>query len=97
MRARLVTVLGRWPESTPVAWPPGRLDVDGSGAPGEVTAGSPTSPLRCMVAFWDGKSTGTQDAFTRAIRLGRYVVVYRLRLIALVGTLILPPSGPACY
>jgi hypothetical protein len=50
-----------------------------------------------MVAFWDGKSTGTQDAFTRAIRLGRYVVVYRLRLIALVGTLILPPSGPACY
>jgi len=26
VRALRVTVLGRWPESTPVAWPPGRLD-----------------------------------------------------------------------
>jgi hypothetical protein len=44
---------------------------------------------RCdrMVAFWDGRSTGTQDAFRRALRLGRQVVVYRLRLTALVGTL----------
>jgi len=39
-------IRSRWPESTPVAWPPGRLDGDGSGAVGGVTAGSPTSPLR---------------------------------------------------
>jgi hypothetical protein len=44
---------------------------------------------RCdrMVAFWNGRSTGTQDAFTRALDLGRHVVVYRLRSIALVGAL----------
>lgn len=49
---------------------------------------------RCdrMVAFWDGKSTGTQDAFTRAIALGRQVVVYRLRVVALVGTLTCAPA-----
>jgi hypothetical protein len=35
-------------ESTPVAWPPARLDADGSGSSGEVTAGSPTSPLRFL-------------------------------------------------
>ncbi len=48
---------------------------------------------RCdrMVAFWDGRSTGTQDAFTRARALGRHVVVYRLRFIALVGSLASPP------
>jgi hypothetical protein len=46
---------------------------------------------RSMVAFWDGKSTGTQDAFTRARALGRHVVVYRLRSIALVGFLACPP------
>jgi YspA, cpYpsA-related SLOG family len=45
---------------------------------------------RSMVAFWDGKSTGTQDAFTRARGLGRHVVVYRLRSIALVGSLACP-------
>lgn len=48
---------------------------------------------RCdrMVAFWDGKSTGTQDAFRRALELGRHVVVYRLRLVALVGAVTCAP------
>jgi hypothetical protein len=44
-----------------------------------------------MVAFWDGRSSGTQDAFSRALRLKRSVVVYRLRLTALVGTLTVRP------
>ncbi len=50
---------------------------------------------RCdrMVAFWDGKSTGTQDAFTRALGLGRQVVVYRLRSVALVGALADAPAA----
>jgi len=50
---------------------------------------------RCdrMVAFWDGRSTGTQDAFTRALEHGRHVVVYRLRSIALVGALASPPAA----
>jgi YspA, cpYpsA-related SLOG family len=50
---------------------------------------------RCdrMVAFWDGRSTGTQDAFTRALELGRHVVVYRLRSIALVGALAAAPAA----
>jgi YspA, cpYpsA-related SLOG family len=49
---------------------------------------------RCdrMVAFWDGRSTGTQDAFKRARALGRHVIVYRLRFIALVGTLTSTPT-----
>jgi len=50
---------------------------------------------RCdrMVAFWDGWSTGTQDAFRRALGLGRHVVVYRLRRVALVGTLTCAPAA----
>jgi YspA, cpYpsA-related SLOG family len=50
---------------------------------------------RCdrMVAFWDGWSTGTQDAFRRALGLGRHVVVYRLRLVALVGALASAPTA----
>jgi hypothetical protein len=50
---------------------------------------------RCdrMVAFWDGWSTGTHDAFTRALDLGRRVVVYRLRSIALVGALAAAPAA----
>jgi len=32
--ARRVSVLNRWPESAPVAWPPGKLDADGSGVSG---------------------------------------------------------------
>ena len=50
---------------------------------------------RCdrMVAFWDGWSTGTQDAFKRALRLGKHVVVYRLRAVALVGALASPPAA----
>jgi hypothetical protein len=44
-----------------------------------------------MLAFWDGRSSGTQDAFSRALRLGRSVVVYRLRVTALVGTLTMRP------
>jgi len=52
---------------------------------------------RCdrMVAFWDGWSTGTQDAFKRALKLGKQVVVYRLRTIALVGALASPPAAEA--
>jgi hypothetical protein len=48
---------------------------------------------RCdrMVAFWDGRSNGTHDAFHRALRLRRHVVLYRLRQTALVGTLASPP------
>ena len=34
VRALRVSVLNRWPESTLVAWPPGRLDSDGSGVGG---------------------------------------------------------------
>jgi hypothetical protein len=56
---------------------------------------------RCdrMFAFWDGRSTGTQDAFHRALRLRRHVVLYRLRMTALVGTLtgrplLLTSGGP---
>src|ERR1700687_1371280 len=41
VRAPRVSVLGRRPESTPVAWPPGRLDTDGSGVLGR----SPGHPL----------------------------------------------------
>jgi hypothetical protein len=37
-RALQVSALGRPPESTPVAWPPGELDADGSGAGGGATA-----------------------------------------------------------
>jgi YspA, cpYpsA-related SLOG family len=49
---------------------------------------------RCdrMVAFWDGRSTGTQDAFTRTLELGKHVVLYRLRHLALVGALVSPPA-----
>jgi hypothetical protein len=44
---------------------------------------------RCdrMVAFWDGRSTGTHDAWQRAVQLRRHLVLYRLRSVALVGTL----------
>jgi hypothetical protein len=50
---------------------------------------------RCdrMVAFWDGRSTGTQDAFTRTLELGKHVVLYRLRHLALVGALVSPPAA----
>ncbi|HEY6320779.1 MAG TPA: SLOG family protein [Thermoanaerobaculia bacterium] len=50
---------------------------------------------RCdrMVAFWDGRSSGTQDAFTRALELGKPVVLYRLRSIALVGALAAAPTA----
>jgi hypothetical protein len=50
---------------------------------------------RCdrMVAFWDGWSTGTQDAFTRALELGKHVVLYRLRSVALVGALASTPAA----
>jgi hypothetical protein len=48
---------------------------------------------RCVVAFWDGKSTGTQDAFKRALKLGRRVVVYRLRSLALEGALNCAPAA----
>jgi SLOG family YspA-like protein len=50
---------------------------------------------RCdrMVAFWDGWSGGTQDAFTRALELGKHVVLYRLRSVALVGALASAPAA----
>jgi hypothetical protein len=40
-----------------------------------------------MVAFWDGRSTGTHDAISRARQLRRPLTIYRLRLAALVGRL----------
>jgi hypothetical protein len=43
-----VKVLDRWPESTPVAWPPGRLDADGSGVSGPGRPTCSTSPLRFL-------------------------------------------------
>ena len=50
---------------------------------------------RCdrMVAFWDGWSTGTHDAFHRVLGLGKHVVVYRLRRVALVGSLACAPAA----
>lgn len=48
VRAPRVTVLGRWAESTPVAWPPGRLDADGSGVLRSIRPRCSTSPLRCL-------------------------------------------------
>jgi hypothetical protein len=57
---------------------------------------------RCdrMVAFWDGRSTGTHDAWQRALQLHRRLVLYRLRSVALVGTLgsaaaVAAPDGTA--
>jgi hypothetical protein len=42
---------------------------------------------RCgrMVAFWDGRSSGTHHAITRARALHRPLVIYRLRLAPLIG------------
>jgi hypothetical protein len=40
-----------------------------------------------MVAFWDGKSTGTHDAIDRARRYRRPLTIYRLRHAPLVGRL----------
>jgi hypothetical protein len=48
-----------------------------------------------MVAFWDGRSTGTHDAWQRALDLRRPLVLYRLRSVALVGTLTAAPAVEA--
>ena len=52
---------------------------------------------RCdrMVAFWDGRSTGTHDAWQRAVQLRRHLVLYRLRFVALVGALAGAPAVEA--
>lgn len=48
---------------------------------------------RCdrMVAFWDGKSTGTHDAITRARAHHLPLVIHRLRLAPLVGRVEVKP------
>jgi len=43
VRALWVTIFGRWAESTPVAWPPGKLDAGGSGVAGSRAAQKTTS------------------------------------------------------
>ena len=63
-RARGLAVI-----SIPANWATGR-------AAGMVRNQKVVDAADAVVAFWDGKSTGTRDAITKAIRAGKPTIVY---------------------